>query len=187
MTVKRHGLLLSLSFWLLVGWTGLARAEHRVVHKRIDCGNFQLETTTDIGESETYFEPGFSQTIRLISPAKHIDRQLDLAQHSSPNPRFGGRPSLDGMVSDAVCVRATTGRIYLDLHSYCANEGARTCKTGMDVSETEWATFYDDTGRRLIANPPTGWTPTEDRRLRALGLGPAIDKGIRLGEDASLF
>jgi hypothetical protein len=186
MTVRSF--LLGLALCLLLCSTVLARSEHSVVHKRLTCGSFTAEATTDTGTTDDDMLIGVSQTIRLINRAKHIDRTLDLGQHRSPNPQLGGRASLDGIVSAAICVRATTGRVYLLLTAYCVNEGAHSCTTGKDASGAEWAIFYDAAGRRLVANP-TGMTSREYQHLRTLGLGPAIDGGepVIVSQDTLLF
>jgi hypothetical protein len=106
-----RGLLIGAAIYLFFGGTSRAQSEHRIVHKQIDCGSFRVEATTDVGPFVDYFDQGFSQTIRLVNSAKHIDRQLDLAQHRSPNPQLGGLPTLDGLITQAVCVRATTGKV----------------------------------------------------------------------------
>jgi hypothetical protein len=168
----------SLAACLFLGGAVLAEGEHWVGHKRLDCETFAVEATTVVEPTDVDTLAAISQTIRLINPAKHIDRQLDLVQHRSPNPQLGGRPSLDGMAADAACLRATTGKVYLMLYMYCANDGARTCDSAMDAPRHEGVIFYDDKGRRLIANP-MGMTPREDRHLRALGLGPIMDSGLR--------
>jgi hypothetical protein len=56
----------------------------------------------------------------------------------------------------------------------------------MDATESEWDIYYDDTGRRLTAHPPDE-TWAELRRLRALGLGWTIDKGVPLSHETWLL